>query len=351
MTHRSLRSATKHLRRRLAHLLASLAMFSGALVICDHAVAQEAAAPTPATMQGRLGTLPGVEGVPAPSDALGGHFRLLERTIDRAIADLQNGDLKAFVVSYKLMVETYVQVADQLGDASESLGEAMAQIVLARMSLMATADANATTDSPPQSVSPSELADMRDYLHGKIAAVRARLEAARPADQESLLGDLQTLVERAEQLEQMSKAAETTGRPLLPGMASSELDKRLTEVEEALKEEKRMVEVVGSLARDVTKSASKDLRNTMRFLEIDARIPREQLDRLQVLRANLQRTVKQIETTRDDARRNAMRILVNNSSRSTRKVPAEELLQRADRLLKRSPEPESDKTPAGGGGR
>lgn len=76
-------------------------------------VAQENPAPAAGVTQGRLGTLPGVEGATASSDALGGHFRLLEKTIDRAISDLQNGDLRAFVVSYKQMVESYVQLADQ----------------------------------------------------------------------------------------------------------------------------------------------------------------------------------------------------------------------------------------------
>lgn len=325
---------SQKLRRRALAAGVSLSLAFAYFDVAMPVARAQAPMTSPIVAEGRLGTLPGAQ---ANSEALSGHVRMLERSIDRAISDLQHGDLKAFVQSYKLMVDTYVEVADQLGDASESLGEARAQVIVARKSLESTASSSsaAAGSTSDAGVATSEMTEMREYLHGKIAAIRARLDAARSEDRNALLVELQTMVERGEQLEQMAKAVETTGRPLLPGLASSELENRLSEVEAALDEEKRMVELVGSLARDVTKAASKDLRSTMRFLEIDARIPREQLDQLQALRGNLQRTVRQIESTRDEARRNAMRILVGNTSRSTKKVSAEELLQRADRLLNR----------------
>jgi hypothetical protein len=83
-------------------------------------------------LSGSVGTLPASGDMRRPDQLIAGHVRLLGRTLDQAIADLQHSDLRGFTVSYKQMVDSYTALTDQLGEASEALGAAATRVELAR---------------------------------------------------------------------------------------------------------------------------------------------------------------------------------------------------------------------------
>lgn len=291
---------------------------------------QPPALPQPAG-GGRVGTLPGLRDALPAGDLLAGRLHLLSKTLDRAVNDLQHGDLKRFAQDYQRMVDAYTTLTDHVGTAAESIGAAGMRVELARESL---ADAGKIAEPDPQQR--RQLADdinqVRTVLLSRLAAQRSELDRADAAQRDKLLKQMQALVARIRQLDQLKQTFEEGARALLPGLAADQLGRQLDEIDAALGIEQRMLNVVAQAARRSVEALTAQVQRTMLLLEVEAQIPREQLQQLTATRDAVQTELDEILQAHQRAAQSATAILAAPQNGGTPLEPGP-LLEQVDRLL------------------
>jgi len=257
---------------------------------------------------GRITTLPTDDEGRQRSELLAGHIYLFGKTLDEAIEDLQNSDLKAFAKSYRRMVASYGQLADQIGDASQSLGDASNQVALARRTLDRI---EPNTDVPPERKAAlvDDISQIRAMLIGKLSAVRARLDDAQGEQRQKLLSQVKGLVERVHQLDRLNGTLHDGSQPLLPGLASDTLGNQLDAIASALEEERKLLRVVSESVRLLVDNTSAEMRRTMRLLRIEAQLPNAQLNQLLETRKSALRMLDDVTTAHQHAANRALDIL------------------------------------------
>lgn len=281
--------------------------------------------------RGRVGTLPDISSAPPAGDVLAGRVHLLSKTLDRAIEDLQHGDLKRFALDYQRMVEAYTTLTDHVGTAAEAIGGAAMRVELARESL---ADAGAIVEADPQQRQQlvDDVSQVRTVLLGRLAAVRSELDRADAAQREKLLQQLQGLVARIGQLDRLRETVDEGDRPLVPGPAADQLGRQLDEIDAALQVEQRMLNVVAQAARRSVESLTAQVRRTMLLLDVEAQIPRQQLQQLTATREAVQTELDEILQAHQRAAQNATRLLMQPTEDPV-PIEPEALLEQVDRML------------------
>jgi hypothetical protein len=315
--------------KMLGKTILVLGLFGGFTAPARAQDAGPAAAPAQAAT-GRLATLPD-DREATSGDLLAGHVHLLSKTLDRAIEDLQHGDLREFARSYQQMVDAYTTLTDHLGGAEEAVGAAAMRVGLARESL-ADAGAVGEPDSQQRQKLAEDVDQIRALLIGRLAAARATLERAEGEQREKLLQQMGGLVARIGQLDKLKRTFEEGARPLVPGLTADDLGRQLDEIDEALAVEQRMLGVVAQAARQSVETLSGHVRRTMLLLEVEAQVPRQQLAQLTAARESVQNTLDEILAAHQRAANGAIRIL----SRTDDALPiqdAGQLLEQVDRLL------------------
>lgn len=276
-------------------------------------VARSAAAEEPVAPAGRVTTLPADDEGRQRSELLAGHIYLFGKTLDQAIDDLQNSDLKAFAKSYQHMVASYGQLADQVGDASQSLGDAANQVVLAKHALANVGSGSQA--SPERKVKlAEEIGQIRAMLIGKLGSVRARLEGAHGEQRQPLLAQVKGLVERVQQLDRMDGALRDGTQPLLPGLAAEHLNEQLDTIANALEEERQMLGVVSESVRLLVTNTSAEMRRTMRLLQIETQIPNGQVKQLLETRAAVQHILDEVTAAHRRASHSALNLLASDGA-------------------------------------
>lgn len=287
--------------------------------------------PNDPTLSGSMGTLPAREDGPPADRLIAGHVRLLARTLDQAIADLQHTDLRGFTESYKQMVDSYTALTDQIGEASEALGAAGTRVELARailegMSPSVEIDEQASTELA------ADIGQMRTRLIARMAALRAQVDHVDSERREKTLHELQLLVRRLENLQSLQASLDQNEHPLAPVLAPVHLEEQLQLMEQMIAEEERLLGVVARSARLMVGNTSTHLRHTMRLLDVQAQLPREQLAQLQQSRAAVQSILDELTVAYGTAAERAGQLLSGGPSRELEMEP-EELLRHVDRLV------------------
>lgn len=293
---------------------------------------------------GRVGTLPGQQETAQRGDLLAGHVYLLGKTVDQAIEDLQNGDLRQFAKSYRRMVAAYTTLSDHIGCAAETVGGATMRVELARESL-ADVDSIGETDPKARRQLVEDIGQIRALLIGKLAALRARLEHAKEDQKPELLQKMRGLFVRITQLDKLTESVEESARPLLPGLAANELHRQLDEIDQSLEQEEDMLSVVADSAHLSVDTLSQQVRRTMLLLEVEATIPVEQMAELAQTREAVHSVLDEITAAHRRAANSAIDILARSADQTELQNP-EQLLQQVDGLLRDHGGESAEKSPA-----
>jgi len=303
-----------------------------------HASAQENVAIAPGTETirrvepaGRITTLPTDDEGRQRSELLAGHIYLFEKTLDEAIDDLQNSDLKAFAKSYRRMVASYGQLADQVGDASQSLGDASNQVALAKRSLDRIGP-NTAVSPERKAMLADDISQIRAMLIGKLSAVRARLDDAQGEQRQKLLSQVKGLVERVHQLDRLNGTLHDGSQPLLPGLASDTLGNQLDAIASALEEERKLLRVVSESVRLLVDNTSAEMRRTMQLLRIEAQLPNAQLNQLLETRKSALKMLDDVTTAHQHAANSALDIL-SQTDQPADIANEDDLLRAVDALI------------------
>ncbi|MEX1027913.1 MAG: hypothetical protein WD049_07895 [Candidatus Paceibacterota bacterium] len=266
---------------------------------------------------------------------LDGHLRLLGKTLTQAIDDLQHGDLKQFAESAKRVVEAYGQVADLVGDAAEATGDASTRVALARKSLQGLTT-TATHDPQRRRALSDSIGQLRAMSMKKLREARDRYDQTDdPKERQKLLKNIDGLVRRDSQLNQLQHSLVKGSQPLLPGLSSQQVARQLSDFETALNEETEALELVSESTRLLVESTSHDMRHTFHLLEIESQLPAEQMRQLAEMQQTIEGTLEDLTQVHELAARSALELLSGSTEYHPPEDP-QELLRRADELLGRS---------------
>lgn len=284
-----------------------------------------------AARRGKVVQLPDANSGDQRNRLLAGHVHLLNKTIEQAIEDLQHGELREFLKSYRRMVDSYGQLSDHVADAAASIGAAEAQVGLAKRSLTRLDEKPSNRNESRQQLR-EDLGQVRALLIGRLATLRQQFVEAGQDEQKELMSQIQGLVGRVRQLDQLKSSLNQGSRPLLPGLAAGDLHRQLDVIGQALDEEQRTLGVVARSVGLLVDSTTADMQRTVRLLQIQTSIPREQLAQLAETRKAVQSVLDEVLQAHAVATKSAQNILSAADASAITDDP-EQLLREVDRLL------------------
>jgi hypothetical protein len=281
---------------------------------------------------GRIGKLPGGDGARLRGDVLAGRVRLLGKAMDDAIAGLEDGDLQRFTESYRHMVRAYGQLGDHLGDSAEAIGDARARVELADETLRGLDDGVPAEDGRRQQLA-EDIGAIREQLVARLGALLERYQQAAEPERRIILPQLAVVVSRVEQLDQVRGALAKGHSPVVPGTAAQTLGRQLESMGQALSEEERALGVLADSIGLLVDSTSQEMYRSIRVMEIEARMPHEQIRQLQDTRAAANDTLRQLTEAHRVASKTVMNILTRGEVNMA-VLDREALLQQASQLVR-----------------
>ncbi|MEZ5940647.1 MAG: hypothetical protein R3C18_04595 [Planctomycetaceae bacterium] len=275
------------------------------------------------TPQGEIITIPDVAD----------NLRLLGHSLNEAIDHLEHQDVKAFLLAWENMVETYVETAEAIGQAQENLGDVEMSLALLEEGMAAIGPAPPANPEERERLAEG-ITSIRSQLLARLAALRQRLdEAATDEDKRQLLKQMQGLLVRIEQMDQMTASLAEGAGPVVPGFAMQRMRDDIEQMKQALKDEQESLKMTADTVRTLVRSSADQMEHTFAILDLQQQIPRDQF-------AALRRNQQGVQQNLNDLIQTQRKMSVHMVNLMTAGVNDEEidettLLESVDALIKR----------------
>ncbi|MCO6454192.1 MAG: hypothetical protein J5I93_02650 [Pirellulaceae bacterium] len=322
-------------RTRIAtHLLAIAACpFSGPASMPHSLLAQVAVTSDcePAT-SGRVATLREMT-PPSQDRVLLGRIQLLAQTIEQALDAIEHNQLQAFARKWAHAVDLYQQLGDQISQSSEAAGRAEVALEQAEQELAAARGREQVTPEVQQQAV-SEVNGLRAQVVARLRAMRAAHQQADEQQQQAMYPRLNALVQQLRQLDQLQNGLQSTTSQSTFLSATSQIDGQIAQAKQMLQSEREVLQVMSQAVRVAMQGAQSQIGQAIALANVQAQIPRTELQQLGRTRVQVQSALDQVLQARRQAEQLVDRLL-NTTSAEEIDQPA--LMAEIDRLLQSQP--------------
>ena len=273
--------------------------------------------------QGELFTVPDV------SDNL----KMLGFSLNEAIDQLEHQDVKAFLQAWENMVETYLETADAIGHAQENLGGVEMSLAILEEGLKDVGNA------PPAKAEERErlaegIVSIRAQLLARLAALRKRVtEATTEEEKQQLLRQMNGLLVRIRQMDQMTASLAEGAGPVVPGFASQRMRDDLQQMKQALGDEQQSLKMMADTVRSLVRSSADQMEHTFAILDLQQQVPREQFDALKRGQAGVQKDLNDLIQTQRKMSLHMVNLMTSGVEEQD--IDEATLLQDVDALINR----------------
>ncbi len=217
--------------------------------------------------------------------------------LEKALQQLQQGQVKPFLVAYGATVQQYVHCTVAMRNYARRCGQASAELDFA----IATLDDLLNDDHSVSANWKPQLAETRSLALAQVRSLRNQYESTHDAAARAALGGrMQSLVQR---LETMDHWLEPAGSQPADNQAALQAARsQLLELTQQLQSDRQLMQLAASMLTESMGLAQRDIDRGLQLLAVQVQIPRD-LDRAQAgLSTVVQSTLNQVRDSRRSAR-------------------------------------------------
>jgi hypothetical protein len=277
---------------------------------------------------------------PDPGDVLMGRVLLIDASLEKAMKDLRQGDIRGFMAGYLQLAKHYGSFADHIGAECRELGSSQAELALAECSLEEMIASSQATK--PQAEKPVAMTQVRASLLKSLETAHREYQAAENGHQRNkALRSMKDARDRLKTIDQWLLASEGSTRMELP---FEQLNGQIETLTGQVHMDAQATELAATLVREAVTEVMSEIQDALALLKIQAHLPKERVDSLQETSQSVHEAFRQVKQLRAKSQ-----MAVEQAVDSDMEMTAEQqeaILSQVKALLGPAAEPDVKSDPA-----